>query len=39
MSSVNQELPVHNGNTMVSMLFMINSKSAEIYKEDGSNFK
>ena len=37
MSLVNQELPVHNGKTMVSLLFMINSKSAEIYKEDDSN--
>jgi hypothetical protein len=37
MSLTNQDLPVHNGNTMVSLLFLITSKSAEIYKNIDSN--
>jgi len=37
MSSTNQNLPVYDGNTLVSVLFLITSKSAEIYKNSDSD--
>ena len=34
---MHQNLPIHKGNEMVSLLFMINSISGEIYSETDSN--